>query len=509
MRTTARNILPALVLAIACWPMETRAQEPSLKVTVFNDDLGLIRARRTLALEKGLQTVRITDIPTGLDPTSVHFEAIPNAEDVKVLEQNFQYDLLDNMQLLRRYVGHTISVTDDEGTLHEGVLQRGVDTYTRSEWDPALGRDVERTSFREQHLVLADDPQRGPFVTLRLDKITRIGYPELATGLVAKPTLTWEVQARRAGKQDCDISYMTAGMNWHADYTVVLSQDEKQIDLSAWVTVDNHSGMAYPDARLRLIAGDVRIVRPGRGAGEARMMKLGALDTGVAEPQFEEQPFFEYHLYTLERPATLRDNETKQIELLSAHGVRGEKAYYYDGFQVPRDRYSDWDSYSIREDRNFGTSSSNKVAVMLSFRNTAENQLGMPLPKGKMRAYKRDEEGTPEFVGESSVDHTPSNEEVKLIIGDAFDLIGERVATFFEVDHDRRTCTETFQITLRNRKDTEVVIRVMEHMYRWMSWEITQKDYRFEQQDARTVRFDVRVPADAEKKIHYTVVYTW
>jgi hypothetical protein len=304
------------------------------------------------------------------------------------------------------------------------------------------------------------------------------------------------------GRQIVEVTYQTEGLNWRADYNAVLNPDDTRLDLGGWVTLDNRSGATYKEARLKLIAGDVRRIRkprpmPGRG----RVMAMEQ----AAAPPFEEKAFFEYHLYTLQRPTTVAQNQTKQIELLKASQVPVRKIFLYQGgagyrFHGGLQTHA---AYGAEE-------SSKKVHVIIEFINSKENNMGMALPKGKVRLYKVDAaDAALEFIGEDEVDHTPKDERIKLHIGDAFDVVGERKRTDFHVDTGRKTMKESFEIRVRNHKDDAVEVLVKEVLYRWSNWEITQASHHYDKYEAQTIHFPVQVAEDGEEVISYTVRYTW
>jgi hypothetical protein len=295
-------------------------------------------------------------------------------------------------------------------------------------------------------------------------------------------------------------------MSWHADYNVVAPEKGDTLDLVGWVTMDNQSGKTFRDAKIKLMAGDVNKLQPNATfldavsvAGSSRMNAKAV----------SEKAFDEYHLYTLERPATLLDRETKQVEFVRATGVKSRVLYVYDGAEIDNNRYNGWNWQNIRDDRDYGTQSNPKVWVMREFSNAESNHLGMPLPKGRIRFYRSDADGQMEFTGENTIDHTPRDEVVRVATGNAFDLVGERKRTEFNTDNNGHWMDESFEIKLRNHKKEPAEIRVVEHLYRWDNWEIRKKSDDFTKTDAQTMEFRVRVAPDAEKTVAYTVHYSW
>jgi hypothetical protein len=271
------------------------------------------------------------------------------------------------------------------------------------------------------------------------------------------------------------------------------------------VTLNNQSGKTFENAKIKLMAGDVNRIQPPR---PMMMEAIDGLAAGRAfQPPVSEKAFDEYHLYTLENPTTLRDRETKQVEFVHAEGIKSKTIYVYDGADLSQ--YPGWDFETIRENPQYGTQSNTKVWVMREFVNAKTNHLGMALPKGKLRFYRRDDDGQLEFVGEDEIDHTPADETIRVNTGNAFDLVGERRQTNYNVDSNHNQADESFEIKLRNHKKEPVVIRVAEHLYRWNNWQITSHTDDFTKTDAQTIEFNVQVQPDVEKTIDYTVHYSW
>jgi hypothetical protein len=335
-----------------------------------------------------------------------------------------------------------------------------------------------------------------------------ITLPALPSGLITKPTLVWKVAAEKAGKHDVRVSYQTDGLTWRADYNLVLSGDEKKSDLGAWVTILNESGASYPDAKLKLVAGDVQRIAPTQAAQGGMGGGMGRMAAAPMAPGFQEKAFFEYHLYTLGRTTSLANRSTKQIELFpSKAGVPVVKKYVYYG--LPRG-FNVYLGPEPNRDRNLGTQSNKKVDIYLALKNTEANGMGLPLPAGRVRVYKKDEaDAALEFVGEDTIEHTPKNEEILVKLGSAFDVVGERRQLDFQANIPSHWITETFEITVRNQKTEPVEVLIKETLFRWVTWQILQNTDKFEKQDSRTIHFPVTVPAGGQKKVTYTVRYTW
>jgi hypothetical protein len=301
-------------------------------------------------------------------------------------------------------------------------------------------------------------------------------------------------------------------MSWQADYNLVISDksDPKSstnlVDLVGWVTMQNHTGKTFEDARIKLMAGDVNKIQAQLARPESRTMVMKAMAADEMAPVVREKSFDEFHLYTLERPATLRDQETKQVEFVRATDIRSQRLYIYDGANLGV--YGIYGSDLI-QDPNYGTQSNTKVWVMQEFKNSETNHLGIPLPKGRLRFYRRDTDGHLEFVGENSIDHTPKDETVRVYTGNAFDITGERKRTNFHIESSHRFMDESFEIRVRNHKKEAAQIRVVEHLYRCNNWKIADESTEHRKKDAQTIEFPVTVAPDGEQVITYTVHYTW
>jgi len=428
-----------------------------------------------LSLEEGVNEVRFTDVASQIDPTSVHFRSLTDPQGTQVLEQNYEYDIVGSQKLLRKYVDREITLLTDDRSQHQGTLLSG-----------------------EGDIILADE--RGKITVVKQDSVREFVFPALPEGLITRPTLVWLLDSESEGDNQVEVTYLTDGVNWRADYITAIDPTDEQMDLTGWVTINNQSGATYKDAQLKLIAGDVRRVTEPGVVREKMMFEAAPR---AAAPQFEERAFFEYHLYTLQRPTTVRDQQTKQIEFVSANQIPLEKIFVYDGAaQGP---------VFFREpltDQAYGTPTNTKVNVLLEFTNTVTNNLGLPLPKGIIRVYKEDVDGSSQFIGEDQIDHTPKDEMIRLYVGDAFDVVGERVQTDFKRPAEK-VIEETYKITVRNHKEEAITVRVIEHLFRWSQWEIVEASHDYEKLDAQTIEFRLPVRADGEATITYTVRYSW
>lgn len=436
------------------------AQGKEVAVTIYNNDLGVVKDVRTLALKGGRTEVRFTDVATQIDPTSVHFKSLTAPSKVAILEQNYEYDLVSSSKLLEKYVDQAIQVFTKDGKMYEGAL----------------------LSFDDSSLVLGPAKAGGPLtIVQRPDNVQNIQFPSLPAGLITRPTLVWQVDNQQAGDHRCEVSYLTSNINWHAEYVAVADQEDKRLKLDGWVSVDNRSGATYEEAKLKLIAGAVHRVEETQVPYAA--MREKAVEGAAPAPGFEEKPFFEYHLYTLQRPTTIRDNEIKQISLFPGAEVSVNKIYTYDGARQGK-----------------------KVRVSLEFKNSKDAGLGIALPAGKVRVYKEDVDKSLEFVGEDLIEHTPKDEKVRVYLGDAFDVVAERVLKDTKRISDR-VREDSYEIKLRNHKDMKIEVTVIEHLYG--DWEIIQKTHDFEKKDANTAEFKIPVLANGETVLGYTARLRW
>jgi hypothetical protein len=444
----------------------------------------LVRVDRDLELVRGRGKLQFTDVAALIDPTTVQFRSLTDPTGTKVLEQNFQFDLVSTEKLLSRYVDRKVSAESEQG---DGV--KVVEGTLLSAYDG---------------LVLRGDD--GQIHALR--NWSGIRFGELPGGLITRPTLEWDVLSAKGGSHRARVSYQTAGITWWADYNLIFTEGADAnsgfVDVGAWVSLLNQSGASYQDAKLKLIAGDVNRVQPDQKVLRMRTFEVAAM-ADAAPPGFEEKSFFEYHLYTLGRPATLPNNSTKQIELFDAAArVPAKKQLVYYGAEG----YGFYGGLML--DKEFGPTSNTKVDVWLTLRNDKASGLGMPLPAGRIRVSQQDKaDGSLEFIGEDKIDHTPKDEDVHVKLGTAFDVVGERRQTDFALNSKGRVMEEAFEIKVRNHKTQSVNVIVRENLYRWSKWQLLSQSMPSEKKDARTVEFPVSVPADGEAIVTYRVRYTW
>ncbi len=477
----------------------------SVDLTIYNMNLALIREERLLNLAKGTSRLVIPDIPATIDGTSLHFLSLRDPKSVKVLEQNYQYDLVHQAKLLEKYIGKTVQfVRWDQKEKQEYIvdgrlLSTGYYQQPQAIYNPYGQYTGTRMNYHSSGGMIAEINGK-----IEINPAGRLVLPELPGGLILKPQLQWLIDTRRGGEHRTEISYLAGQLTWNSNYVALISSDDRSLDLTGWVTITNNSGTSFQNAGLKLVAGDVNLVRPGLRQEYAAKRYA---DEAESQPQFLQTELFEYKLYTLQRRTDVLNNETKQVELVSAAKVPAKKVFIYDGIA---DQWRHWRyNYSYRDQSSFGQQSNSKVGVYVKFQNADDSGLGIPLPKGKVRVYKRDDEGKEQFVGEDQIDHTPRDEEVRLYLGNAFDLVGERVQKNFTVVISGHVYDETFQIKVRNHKDEDVEVEVYEHPWRWNQWEITRASAQWEKVDQTTIKFPVKVPKNGEKVITYTIRYTW
>ena len=448
-----------------------------------------------------------------LEPDSVVLRDPTGQRPLQILEQNFRADPISQALLLNYYEGKTIEFeTRPEGPQGKKEIIRG--KIVRSGYVPhqeAFGQYGQQY-YQSQMAYASPDSGGQPIIEvngkLRFSLPGEPLFPALSDDSILKPTLAWQLNAAQSGPVDAELSYVTGGMSWQAAYNVVAPEQGDTLDLVGWVTIDNQTGKSFNHAKIKLMAGDVNKIQ--NEMGRSRFQAMDGIVAGAAmQPAVTEKSFDEYHLYTLERPATLLDRETKQVEFVRAEGIQSRPIYVYDGVKLDPNRFNGWNYEMIRNNDEYGTESNTKVLVMREFTNSAANHLGLPLPKGRLRFYRRDADGQMEFTGENEIDHTPRDEVIRIATGNAFDLVGERKRTNHHMDNNRSELDESFAITLRNHKKEAVEIRVVEHLYRWPTWEITQKSRDFTKTDSQTIEFQVPVKPDGEETVNYTVHYSW
>ena len=475
---------------------EKSASQPAL--TIYNQNFFVAREHLGLDLKPGPNRIEYAGIAAHVEPDSVILRD-PAGRTLQILEQNYRNDPISQELLLSFYEGKTIEFLVQPGQVVKGKI-------VRSGYVPSYG--------------YAQGYQQQPAYSqpiIELDGVLRFGlpgqplFPALSGDSILKPTLSWLLETDKPGAFEGELSYVSGGMNWHADYNLVVADGSANqtnlVDLVGWITMQNQSGKTFENAQIKLMAGDVNKVVPGAVPMMAKaVMVAGAADEAMA-PVVQEKAFDEFHLYTLQRATTLHDEETKQVEFVRATGMRSQRLYIYDGAQLGQ--YSYYNAEQIRQDANYGTQSNRKVFVMQEFKNSEANHLGIPLPKGRLRFYRRDTDGHLEFVGENTIDHTPKDETLRIYTGNAFDIVGERKRTNLHAESSQHWMDESFEIRVRNHKKEAASLRVVEHLYRWNNWKLTDQSTPSHKTNAQTVEFPVTIQADGETVVTYTVHYSW
>ncbi len=484
---------------------------PAAALTIYNENFAVARTTIALDLHAGLNEVSTDEVTTQLEPDSVVLRDLTGKSSFRVAEQDYDAAIVTQEWLLNKYEGKAIDFAVGgygfaEGHFVAPPMVRG--TIIRA---PRQQADAYGNYQQAQPLIEVDGKMQfqmpgTPF------------FPASTDGLLLKPTLRWQIESEKAQKLTAELAYITEGLNWEATYNVVTgaesasgskaAAEEEKADLVGWVTITNRAGTDFPQARIKLMAGDVAKIQPRAGMainGRQIMMAEAVAVSG----QVTQKAFDDYHLYDLNRTVSLANGETKQIQFLEALGVTVVRSYLYDGAATEIQPYANYSERFV-QDQNYGLSSSNtKVQVQQEIKNTESNRLGIPLPAGRMRLYRRDADGAMEFVGESTIGHTPVEDTVKIVSGNAFDIKGSRRQTDFRVDTSRRNLDESFEVKLTNQKKAPVTVLVNERLYRGDNWEIEKNSVDYNKLDSQTVQFPVQVPAQGEATLTYTVHYTW
>lgn len=459
--------------------------QPAL--TVYNQGFAVVRERVPLELKAGENLVQFAGATAMLEPDSVVLRDPAGRVQVRVLEQSYRADVMSPGLLLALNEGREIDFLVRDQNAKEHTVRGKI---VRSGYAPGGGASTP--------IIEVDGKLRFSLPGEPL-------FPTLPGDGILKPTLSWTLGAAQAATFEAELGYVTGGLSWQAAYNLVAPEKGDTLDIVGWVTVTNQSGKAFENAAVKLMAGDVHRVQPAAARGALARRDMVQLEAFQVSAPVTEKAFDEFHLYSLARPVTVRDRETKQVEFMRATAVKAPVIYVYDGAAM-------FATYrgGMMQDPNFGTQGNKKVWVMREFRNSEANNLGLPLPKGRLRFYRRDDaDGRIEFTGENELDHTAKNELVRVKTGDAFDVVGERIRTQFNSSSRQDFAEEDFQIKVRNRKTEPVTVRVVEHLYRWSNWRIVQQSDEFTKKDAQTIEFNVTVPPDTEKVVTYRVRYEW
>ncbi len=441
----------------------TAEDRTSLAITIYNSNIGLVKDQRTVRLKKGAGPLRFMDVAEQVMPATVHMKSLTSPDGLRILEQNYEYDLLNPQKLLDKYVGREVKLyqknpyTDKEELVRAKLLSNN---------SGAIYQIGDEITFGHPGRVL---------------------FPEVPDTLIARPTLVWLLANNGAAEQKIEASYLTGGITWRADYVITLNERDDRADLAGWVTIDNRSGGAYENAKVKLVAGDVNRVKDE--ADYQRKMYQAAVAEAAAS-QFRQESLFEYHMYTLQRPSTIKQNQIKQINFVAAEDIsvkkelllRGDQSYYWNQISEPIQKQ--------------------KIGVYVEIANRKENNLGVPLPKGIIRAYKKDQEGSLQFIGEDSVDHTPKDEKIRIRLGDAFDVVANRKQTDWK-KVARNIYEASYEISLRNHKKEDVVVNVLEPVPG--DWSMLSASHDYAKTSSRLIEFKVKVGRDQEAKLTYSV----
>lgn len=480
---------PFIVHLCVCCVTAVASAQPA--ITVYNKNFAVVRDTVSLELTSGINEVSYSGVTAQLEPESVILRDPSGQVALRVIEQSYRGDPVDQARLLQMFEGTTIRFLNQvNGTevIESGKIVRA----------PAMVSINHSYGHSQQQML-------EPIIEVDGELQTRLPgvplFPSLGDDSVLQPTLSWALFSDQNASVDAQLSYLTNGMSWKADYNLVLPEQGNQVTLAGWVSIANQTGKTFENATIKLIAGDVNKVEPASQVSRKRVYAM-AFDEGAVAPSVEEKKFDEFHMYTMPLATTLRDRETKQVEFVRAENVHTKKLYVYQGLNA---EYHG----GLNTNQHEGQNSQSDVAIYRELENNDANGLAVPLPAGRMRFYRMDDDGQLEFTGENSIDHTPRNETIRVYLGHAFDIIGEHTRTDFFKHTSQDLIRETFAIEIRNRSEETVTVQVLEPLYRWSNWKIHTHSHEFDQIDAQTVEFSVTVQADSTETVRYTVEYNW
>jgi len=504
---TSRVLLVAAAVAVG----EASGAQPAL--TIYNQNFAVVRERLPLDLQAGINSVTFSGVTMHLEPDSVVLRDPSGAVTLRVLEQNYRAETISQGLLLSLYEGRDLDFLVRDQSAKEYTVRGRV---IRSGYTPNLGgmqRYGQQFLERQQWTGNPGGGMGQPIIEvdgkLRFSLPGEPIFPALADDSILKPQIAWTLASDKPAKVEAELGYITGGMGWEASYILIAPEKGDTLGITGWVTIDNQSGKAFEEAAVKLMAGEVNKLREESGPvnWHFAMPAKGMMDVGG--PQVTQKSFDEFHLYSLARPVTLRHRETKQVEFLRSAQVTSKTLYIYNGADIAP-QFRGWNAETIRQQPEYGTQSNPRVSVLREFRNSEDNGLGVPLPQGRTRFYRQDDDdGRLEFTGENTIEHTPKNERVRIYTGDAFDLVGERKRTDFVLSARQDQMEEAFEIRLRNRKTEAVEVRVVERLYRGLNWNLLDPSHAFEKTDAQGIEFKVNVPADGETVVRYRVRYEW
>jgi len=452
-------------------PSTSLSDQSDLSVTVYNSNIALVRDVRNLSLPSGLFRLKLMDIAATVNPATVHFRSLNEPDKLGVLEQNYEYDLLEPAKLLNKYVGKEVtlvrSVMENGSTKREEIRATLLANNNGPVWK--IGNDIVTGGYAESYR-----------------------FPEVPANLFDRPTLLMSLENSGSHKQQIEASYLAGNLSWNSDYVLTVGREDKAADLDGLVTLVNNSGTAFHNARLQLVAGDLNRIQPAATGMAGRDM---AMNKAARAEQFAQENFSEYHLYTLGRKTSVEDKETKQISLLQGSGIPVEKRFVVNG-----------QNFYYHNQYNPGSPLKDNVMVYYKFKNDEKSGLGMPMPAGNVRVYQKDSKGNILFVGEDRIDHTPKDEALNIHIGNAFDVSSERKQTDYK-HIDTHTWEMEFEITLRNHKDTPITIEVNEPI--GGDWEMVNSSYKYSKTAAWAAQFNVPVAANGTSVLKYRIRAHW
>jgi len=481
-----------LLLFSAMGWCQQNSSAPSL--TIYNQDFAVVRQTVPLQLKAGVNNVSFDNVTSHLEPSSVMLRDQSGKVHFSILEQNYRTDVSSQNNLLRAYEGKDIEFQVSPGQLVRGkIIRAGGAGYVGN------GCYGGNCGYSGETIVEIDGKIMFGLPGTPI-------FPALQNESLLKPALNWLLQSEHSASLDAELSYITGGLTWEASYNVVAPENGDLLDMIGWVTLRNLSGHTFENARLQLMAGEVNKVTPQPSWNASQAVEVMASASPVGAP-VKETAFDEYHLYTLQRPSTLENGETKQVEFLRASGLPSKRLYVYEGYLLPEYLRSNW-AYQFQQP-NIGETSNKQVYIMREFRNSEADHLGIPLPRGRMRFYRRDSDGRLQFIGENTIQHTPKDETLRVYTGNAFDIVADRTRSEFKIDGGQRWIDEAYVIKLRNHKKEAVAVQVVEHLYRCDNWTITSKSIDYDKKDSHTVEFTASIPPDGEQAVSYRVHYTW
>ena len=472
------------VLLLTASSLQGQDAQP-FALTIYNQDFAVARTSIDLDLHPGPNEITTTHVTSMLEPDSVVLRDAASKRLIHVLEQNYDAGVVNQQWLLEKYEGKTINFRINPDQVVEG-------------------RIIRAGSAQGQPLIEVKGQMQFSLPGLPL-------FPSATDGLLLKPTLRWQIQSENAAHLKAELGYITGGLSWEATYNVVAPDSSdvtgnEKADFLGWVTIRNQSGSEFPEARIKLMAGDVAKIQQYYRTGMSMAKDALVMNSAALAPQVTQKAFDDFHLYDLNRTVTLRDGETKQVQFIDAADVSMHRNYEYDGTATQLQPLYDG---NVNQNRGYGLDENTRIAIIEEIKNSEANHLGMPLPAGRVRIYRRDADGQMEFIGESMINHTPAEDTLKIPTGSAFDLKGSRRQTDFHVDYNKHILDESFEIRVTNQKQQAANVSVIEHMYRGVNWEITQKSANFKKRDSRTLAFPIQVPAKGETTLTYSVQYTW